>query len=121
MSITRHLRRAVQLCAIACALLVPATSGAAFAAADPLLAQERYLASYGTPDPSSALAQERYLSSYGAPEPLTPPQTPAPSNHMPWLTIALSITGALVVAVAASANQARRVRIRRRRAAHTPA
>ena len=120
MSITRHLRRAAQLCAIACALLVPATSGAAFAAADPLLAQERYLASYGTPDPSSALAQERYLSSYGAPEPLTPPQTPAPSNQMPWLTIALSITGALVV-VAASATQARRVRIRRRRAAHTPA
>jgi hypothetical protein len=119
-SITRHLRRAAQLCAIACALLVPATSGAAFAAADPLLAQERYLASYGTPDPSSALAQERYLSSYGAPEPLTPSQTPAPSNQMPWLTIALSITGALVI-VTASATQARRVRIRRRRAAHTPA
>jgi hypothetical protein len=125
MSITQRLRRSAQLCAVACALLVPATTGAAAAAANPTVkeravAQERYLSSYETPSASAALAQERYLSSYGKPEQLTPPQTPAPSNDTPWLPIALSLAGALAI-VAVSATQLRRVRIRRRRAAQTPA
>jgi hypothetical protein len=119
MSIACRLRRPAQLCAIACALLVPATGGAAFAAADPL-AQERYYSSYGNSDSSLAQAEERYYSSYGDPEPLTPPQSPAPSTQAPWLPIALSIAGALAI-VAASTTQLRRARIRRRRAARTPA
>jgi hypothetical protein len=117
-SITHRLRRPAQLGAIACALLVPATSATALPA-DPR-AQERYYSSYETPDASRGpVAQERYYSSYGEPEPLSPQQSPAPSNETPWLPIALSITGALAIA-AVSATQARRVRIRRR-AAHTPA
>jgi hypothetical protein len=125
MSITCRLRRPAQLCAIACALLVPATTGAAAAAADPTVkerafAQERYHSSYETPGTSPALAQERYLSSYGKPEQLTPPQGPAPPNDAPWLPIALSLAGALAI-VTVSVTQLRRVRIRRRRAAQTPA
>jgi hypothetical protein len=119
MSITCRLRRPAQLCAIACALLVPATGDAAFAAADPL-AQERYYSSYGTPDSSPAQAEERYYSSYDEPEPLTAAQSPAASDETPWMPIAVSIAGALAI-VAVSATQFRRVRIRRRRAAHTPA
>ena len=119
MSITRHLRRPVGLGAIACALLVSLPSGAAVAAADPLQAersQERYYSSYGRPDrPEAALAQERYLSSYAEPKALTPPQSPAASDATPWLPISLSIAGALAI-LAASATQARRVRIRRRAA-----
>ena len=119
MSITRHLRRPAGLGAIACALLVSLPSGAAVAVADPLQAersQERYYSSYGRPDrPDAALAQERYLSSYAEPKPLTPPQSPAASDATPWLPISLSIAGALAI-VAASATQARRVRIRRRAA-----
>ena len=122
MSITHRVRRSATLCALLCAALVPATAGASpvrDAAPDPL-AQERYYSSHGTPDSSPALAEERYLSSYGEPEPLTPPQSPAPSNEAPWLPIALSIAGALAI-VAASTTQLRRMRIRRRRAAGTPA
>ena len=119
MSITHRLRRPAQLCAIACVLLVPATSGAAVAAADPL-AEERYYSSYATPDSSRPSAEERYYSSYGDPEPLTRPQTPAASNDAPWLSIALSIAGALAI-VAATGTQLRRTRIRRRRAASAPA
>jgi hypothetical protein len=111
-SITHRLRRPARLCAIACALLVPATTGTAAAAADPL-AQERYYQSYQPPDVS---AQEQYYSSYGEPEPLIP----SPSDDTPWLLIAVSITGALT-AVAVSVTQLRRVRIRRRRAARIPA
>jgi hypothetical protein len=118
-SIIHRLRRPAQLCAIACALLVPTTGGAAFAAPDPL-AQERYYSSYASPDSSPAQAQERYYSSYGDPKPLSPSPSPAPSDETPWLPIALSIAGALAI-VAATATQLRRVRIRRRRAARTPA
>jgi hypothetical protein len=75
---------------------------------------------YVTPDASPALAQERYLSSYGEPEPLTLPQSPAPSHDTPWLPIALVIAGALVI-VAASATQLRRLRVRRRRAVRSTA
>jgi hypothetical protein len=119
MSIARRLRRSAALCAIICAALVPATAGVALAAPDPL-AQERYYSSYETPDSSAALAQERYLSSYGEPESLTLPQSPAPSDDTPWLPIALSITGALII-VAASATQLRRLRLRRRHAARSTA
>jgi hypothetical protein len=119
MSITHRLRRPAQLCATVCALLMSATSGAAFAAPDPL-APERYYSSFGTTDSSPALAQEQYYSSYGDTQPLTPAQSPIPSNDTPWMPIALSIAGALAI-VALSATQFRRVRLRRRRTAHTPA
>jgi hypothetical protein len=117
--ITRHLRRPAQLLAIACALLVPA--GAAYAAADPLLAPERYYMSIASADePQGPAAQEQYYSSYGDPKPLTAPQSPSPSRETPWIAIALSIASALAI-VAVSATQLRRIRVRRRRAAHTPA
>jgi hypothetical protein len=119
MSITHRLRRSAALCAILCAALLATTASVALAAADPL-AQERYYSSYGSPDSSAALAQERYYTSYGEPEPLTLPQSPAQSDDTPWLPIALSITGALVIA-AASTTQLRRLRIRRRRAARSAA
>jgi len=116
-SITRHFRRPARLGAIACALLVSLPAGAAVALTDPLAderTRERYYSSYGRPDPPDpALAQERYLSSYDDAKPLTPPQSPAASDATPWLPIALSIAGVLVI-VAASATKARRVRIRRR-------
>jgi hypothetical protein len=69
---------------------------------------------------ANARAQGRYYSSYGEPEPLTLPQSPAPSDDTPWLPIALSITGALVIA-AASTTQLRRLRLRRRRAVRSTA
>jgi hypothetical protein len=121
MSIACRLRRPARLCAIACALLVPATGGAALAAANPLAQDRNYWSyAYENPDSSPAQAQERYYSSYGDPEPVTSPQSSAPSNEAPWLPIALSIAGALAI-VAASTTQLRRARIRRRRAARTPA
>jgi hypothetical protein len=109
-------------CALACALLVSAIGGVAAArASDAARAQERYYSSYGEPRPidvgtAAAGAQERYYSSYGKPEPLTPPQSPSPSDDMPWLPIALSIAITLVVATA-GATHLRRLRVRRRRAA----
>src|SRR5215216_3287555 len=94
MFITRHLRRPAQLLAIACVLLVPA--GAAYAAADPLLAPERYYMSFAPADePQRPAAQEQYYSSYGDPKPLTAPQSPSLSRKTPWIAIALSIAGAL--------------------------
>jgi hypothetical protein len=119
-SIATPLRRPARLCAIACALLVPATSAAALAGPNPG-AQERHYMSYEKSDPSSGpVVEERYLSSYGEPEPLTAPQSPTASDETPWLPIALSIAGALTI-VAVSATQLRRSRVRRRRAAQTPA
>jgi hypothetical protein len=109
----------IQSLAISCALLLSAIGGAAAAqASDVARAQERYYSSYGEPRPievgtAAARAQERYYSSYGKPEPLTPPQSPSPSDDMPWLPIALSIVITVVVATAS----ATRLRIRRRRAA----
>jgi hypothetical protein len=115
---TSHLRRPARLLAIACALLVPA--GAANAAADPL-APERYYMSFAPADePQGPAAQEQYYSSYGDPKPLSAPQSPPPSNDTPWIALTLSIAGALAI-VAVSATQLRRIRVRRRRAAHTPA
>jgi hypothetical protein len=117
--ITPHLRRPAQLLAIACALLVPA--GSAYAADDPLLATERYYMSFAPADePQGLAAQEQYYSSYGDPKPLTAPQSPSPSREAPWIAISLSLAGALAI-VAVSATQLRRLHVRRRRAAHTPA
>jgi hypothetical protein len=118
MSIAHRLQRSVALCALLCAALMTTAAGVALAASDPPTgpnpyAQERYYSSYGTADTSAPLAQERYLGSYGEPQSLSPPQSPIPSDDTPWLPIAVSIAGALVI-VAASATQARRVRIRRR-------
>lgn len=119
MFITRHLRRLAHLLAIAGALLVPAS--AAYAAADPQLAPERYYMSFAPADePQGTAAQEQYYSSYGDPKPLAPPQSPSPSRETPWIAIALSIAGALAI-VAVTATQLRRIRVRHRRAAHTPA
>jgi hypothetical protein len=115
----RRLRRSAALCAVLSAALVPAATGAALAMPDKL-PQEQYYASFETPDLSAAIAQERYLQSYGEPESLSPPQSPVPSDDTPWLPIALSITGALVI-VAASTTQLRRFRLRRHRAVGTAA
>jgi hypothetical protein len=122
MSVAHRLNRSVALCGIVCAALILATAGAAVAASDPgpgLYAQERAYSTYGPADTSPAIAQERYLGSYGEPQPLSPRQSP-PSDDTPWLPIALSIAGALVI-VAASTTQLRRLRVRRRRAAGSTA
>ena len=116
MSITHRLRRPAQLLAIAGALLVPAS--AAHAANDPRLATERYYMSFAPADePHGPAAQEQYYSSYGDPEPLPAAK---PSEPAPGLPIALSLAAALAIG-AASATQVRRVRVRRRHPAHTPA
>jgi hypothetical protein len=115
----RRLRRSAALCAVLSAALVPAATGAALAMPDQL-PQEQYYSSYETPDLSAALAQERYLQSYGEPQPLSAPQSPVPSDDTPWLPIALSIAGALAI-VATGATQLRRLRVRRHRAVGTPA
>jgi hypothetical protein len=124
MSIAHRLERSVALCALVCAVLMT-SAGVALAASDLAAgpnphAQERYYSSYGTADTSAPLAQERYLGSYGEPQSLSPPQSQVPSDDTPWLAIALSIAGALVI-VAASAMQLRRLRLRRRRAASSTA
>ena len=86
----RRIYRSAIVCVLACALLAPAAGAA------------------GSPDETRAIAQERYYSSYGPPAP-----SPAASDGIPWLPIALS--GAVVlVAVAASGTQLHRLRIRRR-------
>jgi hypothetical protein len=122
---TRRIDRPAILCALVCALLLPATSLAAAQSSEDrqaaALAQERYYSSYGEPQPidaatAAARAQERYYSSYGEPEPLTLPQSPAPSDDTPWLPIALSIVAAAAI-VAASTAQLRRLLIRRRHTA----
>jgi len=94
-------------CALACALLVSAMSGAAAAQA-------------GDVTQPAAHAQARYYSSYGEPEPLTLPQSPSAPDETPWLPIAVSIALALVV-VLAGATRVRRLRVRRRRAARVSA
>lgn len=108
MLVIRRLRRPAALCAIGCAALLAAGGGPAFAAAGPS-AQERYYSSYDAPDVSRSVAREHYYSSYGEPAPLALPQAPAPSDGAPWLAIALSIAGTLIVA-GASATQIRRRR-----------
>ena len=114
MSVSRCLRRPAPLCAIACALLAPAAS----AAVDPL-SHDRYFIAEGhtarAPEP-----YEQYLASYGQPQPLSAHKRTSPSNDSDWPAIALSVAGAVAIAGASSA-QFRRVRVRRRRAAHTPA
>jgi hypothetical protein len=115
-SVSRRLRRPAPLCAIACALLVPAASHAA----DPQ-SHDRYFIAEGFGAPARAPdPYEQYLASYGQPEPLSAHKRTPPSNDSDWPAIALSVAGAVAIAGASSA-QFRRVRVRRRRAAHTPA
>jgi hypothetical protein len=116
MSISHHLPRSVALCGLVCAALMIATAGAAVAASGHLYAKERSYSTYGTADTSRALAQEQYLGTYGEPQPLSRSASPVPSDGTPWLPIALSLAGTLVI-VAASATQLRRIRVRRRGAA----
>jgi hypothetical protein len=121
----RRINRPAITCALACALLVSAMSGAAAARpkhtpVSAALAQERYYSSYSTPETiaasnTAAQAQERYYSSYGEPQLLTAPRPPAATDDTPWLPIALAIAAGLAIA-AASATQLRRLGIRRRRA-----
>ena len=106
--------------ALVCALLTCAVSVAPAGASQSTqtaLAQEQYYASFGTVSPSryAAEAQGRYYASYGDPKPLTSPHQSEPSEDTPWLVIALSVAATLAI-VAASATQARRLRIRRRAA-----
>jgi hypothetical protein len=119
MSISQRMRRSISLCGLVCAAFMATAAGVAVADSDPY-AQELYYSSYGNAQTSGALAQEQYLESYGEPQPLVPPQSPITSDDPPWLPIALSIAGALVI-VAASATQFRRLRVRRRRAAGSAA
>ena len=112
---TRRLPRSAQLSAVACALVLPATAAAQ---SHP---QERYLASQGTGESSLPAPEERYYGSYGNPESLPLPESPATSGDgFPWLPVALSVGGGLVIA-GAGAGQARRGRIRRRQTAQIPA
>jgi hypothetical protein len=122
MSSVHRLKRLAALSGLVCAAFMTTIAGVAVAASDPPKPhpQERYLASYGDGGTAAALAREAYLESYGETQPLSSPQAPAAPDDSPWLPIALSITGALVI-VAASASQLRRLRIRRRRAAGLPA
>jgi hypothetical protein len=106
--------RHIILCALACALLLPATSAAepSKSEIERALAQERYY--MGQPQPTEAeLAQERYYSSYGEPAALNLPQAPAAKSGTPWLLIALSVAAAATV-VALSSARLRRLRVRRR-------
>ena len=107
---TTHRRRSTSICTLACVALMATFTAAAIAAPT---AEERYYRSF---EESPAQAQAAYYSSYGAPDPLSAPQSPAPSDDTPWLAIAASIAGAILI-VAAGASQVQRVRIRRRRAA----
>jgi len=114
------------VCALACALLASAMSGAAAARTSDVSqssaqAQERYYSSYGDSQPidpgtAAARAQERYYGSYGEPEPLTLPRSSSPSDDMPSLPNALSIAVTLLI-VTVGLTHLRRLRIRRRRAA----
>jgi hypothetical protein len=119
MSISNRLQRAAGLCGLVCIAVLAVTAGTAVAASERQLhAIEESYSTYGTADTSPALAQERYLESYGEPQPLSPPESTLPADGTPWLIIALSVAGGLVI-VAASATQRRRLRLRRRAAGLT--
>jgi len=107
---TTHRRRSTSICTLACVALMAGFTAAAVAAPT---AEERYYRSF---DESPAQAQAAYYSSYGAPDPLSAPQSPAPSDDTPWLAIAASIAGAILIA-GAGATQVHRLRLRRNRAA----
>lgn len=96
MSTIHRLRRPAQLGAVALALALPAT-----AQADELDVEAYYMS-----QPAGAsVPQEEYMASYGKPEPLAPASS---GDDLPWLPIALSITGA--AAVATGVRRVRRVR-----------
>jgi hypothetical protein len=107
---TTHRRRSTSICTLVCVALMATFTAAAIAAPT---AEERYYRSF---EESPAQAQAAYYSSYGNPDPLSAPQSPAPSDDTPWLAIAASIAGAILIA-GAGATQVHRVRIRRRRMA----
>jgi len=97
--------------ALVCAVLVLAASGSALAASpgstEALLAQERYLSSFGVPAPSSGPSpEERYYSSYGA------PASPAAADELPWPGILLA-GGTAVIAVIGVTGR-RHLRVQRR-------
>jgi hypothetical protein len=131
---TSRTHRRTVIAATVCALFASILTGVAPAGAETKAAStsawlERGYPAYPTPeriDPAiaAALAQERYYSSYGEVERRTVPRSPhdtrpahdtQPADDTPWLPIALSMAAALAI-VAASATQARRLRIRRRAA-----
>ena len=116
----RHLRALALLGLAATAAL--ATLAPTGAPARPLhdAATPANVSSAPADEPQRPAAQEQYYSSYADPQPLTAPRLPSPSRETPWITLALSIAGGLAI-VAVSATQLRRIRGRRRRAAHTPA
>ena len=103
-------RRSTSICTLVCVALMAAFSAAAVASPTP---EEQYYSSY---ESSPAQAQEAHYSSYGAPDPVSAPQSPAPSDDTPWLAIAASLAGAILIA-GAGATQVHRLRLRRHRAA----
>jgi hypothetical protein len=107
---TAHRHRSTSICTLACVALMAVFCTAAVAGPTP---EERYYASF---ESSPAESQEAYYSSYGNPEPLSAPQSPVPSDDTPWLAIAATIAGVLLI-TGAGATQIHRIRIRRRRAA----
>lgn len=107
---THQRRRSAVICALACAALTATVCSAAVARPT---AQERYYSSF---ESSPAQTQEAYYSSYGAPEPISPAPAPVPGDSTPWLAIAASLAGGLLI-VSLGATQVHRLRLRRRRAA----
>ena len=102
---THPRRRSTRICALACAALMAALSSTAVARP----AHEPYTPSS---DSTPAQAQEVYYSSYDSPRPLFAPES-SPSDT-PWLAIAGSIAGVMLI-VGAGATQVHRTRLRRRR------
>ena len=105
---TTHRRRSTSICTLACAALLVAACSSA-------LAMPSGAGYYTSHEMSPAEAQAAYYSSYGAPQ-SQPAPAPVPSDGTPWLAIAASIAGALLI-VGVSTTQAHRLRVRRRRAA----
>jgi hypothetical protein len=113
--------RRTLICAVVCALLTSSFSVASASASQrtqTAAPQAQYYASYGKTGAVSASrfaaeAQGRYYASYGEPEALPVAQSPEPSNHTPWLSIALWVAAALAV-MAAGAGLVGRLRLRRR-------
>jgi hypothetical protein len=91
------------LCALACALLLPAMAAARPSAIERALAQERYYMNQGAHDSTAcALAQERYYSSLGRPARLSLPQSPPSDDGTPWVLIGLPVVaGAMALALRA--------------------
>ena len=103
--------------ALVCVVLILAASGPALAASqvstEALLAQERYLSSFGASAPSSGPSpEERYYSSYGPPDALPAPSPPSPSAE-PALPVIL-LAGAAAALVVLGATGGHHLRVQRR-------